>query len=163
MDTIDTVVVDDILLGKVRQAIDAALAYEEAVQGSRKLGITGEAGEVLVCHQLGLRLVVNPRSEGFDAIDRGGLRVEIKTRRSESDGLPRDVGRLSRFSEHEFDYALLVLLTPHYELAEIWRAEYATLKPVIESQKRRNPTLSAFKRVGRQVFPTGSTTPVTHT
>ena len=153
MNSPDTIKVDDALLGKVRSAIDGALAYERAVNGTRKLGITGEVGELLVCHCLGLRLVADPRSEGFDAVDRDGQRVEIKTRRSESDGLPSDVGRISRFSAHEFDYALLVLLTPHYEIAEVWRAEYAALKPIIDAQKRRNPNLASFKRVGRRILP----------
>ena len=108
--TEESVLVDDDLVEKAKRAISPALAYEAATHGKRKLGITGEVGEVLVCHQLGLRLMLDPRSVGYDAIDREGKHVEIKTRRSESDGLPRDIGRVSSFSEHEFDYALLCLL-----------------------------------------------------
>ena len=141
------------LLTTVKRAVDAALAYEKAAPGKRKLGITGEVGEVLACHQLGLELVIDSRSEGFDAIDSDGLRVEIKTRRSESEGLPTDAGRTSRFSEHEFDYAILVLLTRQYEIGEIWRADYDDLKPIIDMQKRRSPNLSTFKRVAKKIFP----------
>jgi len=153
MSRLETIKVDDDLVKKLTMAVDAALAYEKAIKGSRKLGITGEVGEILACHALGLDLIIDARSEGFDAIDKNGLRVEIKTRRSESDGLPRDVGRTSRFSEHEFDYAILVLLDPQYGLSEIWRAEYRDLKPIIDRQKRRDLSLSAFKRVGRQIHP----------
>jgi len=148
-----TVRVGKEVVGAVREAVRAELAYERVTHGGRKLGITGEVGEVLACHLLGLKMVTHPRSEGFDAIDSRGLRVEIKTRRSESEGLPRDAGRVSTFSAHKFDYALLVLLNRQYEVAQIWRAEYEGLWPVIESQKRRNPNLSSFKRVGRRVFP----------
>ncbi len=153
MSKAETARVDNGLLGKIRQAVDAALSYEEATKGTRKLGITGEVGELLACHQLGLDLVIDSRSAGFDAIDRDGLCVEIKTRRSEADGLPNDAGRTSRFSEHEFDYAILVLLNRQYEISEIWRAEYSDLKPIIDAQKRRNPNLSSFKRAGRKIFP----------
>jgi len=145
--------VDERLLGKIRQAVDAALSYEKATKGTRKLGITGEVGELLACHQLGLDLVIDSRSEGFDAIDKDGLRVEIKSRRSESEGLPNDAGRTSRFSEHEFDYTILVLLNRQYEISEIWRADYRDIKPIIDAQKRRNPNLSAFKRAGKKIFP----------
>ncbi|MEA3422150.1 MAG: hypothetical protein U9Q97_10800 [Acidobacteriota bacterium] len=152
MSKAETVKVDNRLLDKIKQAVDAALSYEKATKGTRKLGITGEVGELLACHQLGLELIIDSRSEGFDAIDKDGLRVEIKTRRSESDGLPSDAGRTSRFSEHKFDYAILVLLNRQYEISEIWRAEYTDIRPIIDAQKRRNPNLSSFKRAGRKIF-----------
>ena len=159
LNEVETITVGDKLFEKIQTAIDAALSYETQTRGKRKLGITGEVGEVLVCYHLrrtlGLRLVLDSRSEGFDAIDKDGLHVQIKTRRSESEGLPRDAGRTSRFSEHRFDYALLGLLDHNYQLREVWRADYDKLKPVIKKQKRRNPPLSSFKTkgVGRKVWP----------
>lgn len=151
-DEFDTITVDDAILRGLEPAIIASLMYEKITHGTRKLGITGEIGELLVCRQLGLKLVLDSRSEGFDAIDKDGLRVEIKSRRSESDELPRDAGRTSRFSPHPFDYALLGLLDRQYRLREVWRADYNRLKPLIDKQKRRNPNLSLFKSVGRKVF-----------
>ncbi|MBM2824703.1 MAG: hypothetical protein HW402_367 [Dehalococcoidales bacterium] len=149
----ETITVDTTLINIVKSAIEVALVYETATHGKRKLGIAGEAGEVLVCYQLGLKLVLDSRSEGFDAIDKDGLQVQIKTRRSESEGLPRDVGRTSPFSRHKFDYALLALLDHNYKLCEIWRADYSKLKPIIEKEKRRNPSLSSFKHVGELIKP----------
>ncbi len=147
------IVVDDDIIQKVEIAIEAALAYEAATGGKRKLGITGEVGEILVCHQLGLRLMLDPRSVGYDALDSGGQQAQIKTRRSESNGLPRDAGRVSSFSGHEFDYALLCLLDHQYRLREIWQADYDDLRPIVDKQKRRNPSLSLVKRVAQRVFP----------
>lgn len=146
------ITVDDKLINKLTSAISVALAYEKVTHGKRKLGITGEVGELLACYRLGLKLVLDSRSEGFDAIDKDGLKVQIKTRRSESVGLPLDVGRMSSFSKHKFDYALLVLLDDKYRLCEIWRADYDKLYPIIENEKRRNPKLSSFKRVGDKIF-----------
>ena len=144
--------IDNELINVVKSAVDVALDYEAATNGKRKLGITGEVGEVLVCYQLGLKLVLDSRSEGFDAMDKDGLRVQIKTRRSETEGLPRDAGRTGIFSKHEFDYALLALLDNKYELCEIWQADYNKLKLIIEKQKRRQPSLSSFKNVGEPIF-----------
>lgn len=135
------------LIRIVETAIGAALAYQDAVGGKRKLGITGEVGEVLVCHALGLRMMLGDRSAGYDAIDSKGRTVQIKTRRSEGHGLPRDVGRVSTFSVHPFDYALLAILDYEYKLREVWKADYTLLLPVIEDQTRRNPSLAAFKKV----------------
>ena len=149
----ETIKVSRSLVKKINQAIDAALAYEKATGRKRKLGITGEIGEVLVCYRLGLRLVIDPRSAGFDAIDKDGLRVEIKSRRSESEGLPKMAGRTSRFSEHKFDYALLVLLDSDYRIVEVWRAGYNALLPHIVKQKRRDPNLNSFKREGECIIP----------
>ncbi len=145
--------IDSQLLEKVEQAIQAALNYENATGGSRKLGITGEVGEVLICHELGLLLTRDARSEGYDAVDHSGRLVQIKTRRSETGDTPKKTGRLSRFSEHAYDYALLGILDSQYRLIQIWRADYEVLDPIIRTQKRRNPTLSTFKRVATQIYP----------
>lgn len=140
------------MLAAVEDVRRAALAYEKASGGARRIGITGEVGEVLACHQLGLRLCVDPMSGGVDAVDRKGRRVQIKTRRSESGGLPSDAGRIGTFSRHLFDYALLVILDQEYGLAEIWHAEQARVSALIDRQKRRNPNLAAFKRLATQVY-----------
>ena len=155
----ETIVIDNKIIRKINLAIDAALMYENITQGKRKLGITGEVGEILVCHQLGLQLVSDPRSEGFDALDKDGKQVQIKTRRSESEGLPRDVGRISRFSKHGFDYALLAILDKEYKLHEVWRASYEKLKPIIEKEQneRSGPKLSSFKSVGEKIFDRNTT------
>ena len=142
--------IDNKIIDKIKETIKIALEYEAATCGKRKLGITAEIGEVLACYQLGLKLVLDARSKGFDAIDKDGLLVQIKSRRSESEGMPRDAGRVGTFSKHPFDYALLILLDNNYQLCEIWRAEYGTLKPLIEKQKRRNPNLSSFKRTAKK-------------
>jgi hypothetical protein len=151
---IKTLEINDELLGLIRGAARAAVTYQAATGGERRLGITGEVGEVLACHVLGLRLAVDPRCKGFDAVDANGKLVQIKTRRRETPGLPKDVGRIGTFSDHKFDYALLVILNYEYELHEIWRADYRTLAPVIAKERKRNPHLATFKKLGRKVFPT---------
>lgn len=152
MNEVETVVIDDKIIRKIDDAVRIALAYEKNTHGKRKLGITGEVGEILVCYHLGLRLVLDSRSQGFDAIDKDGFRVQIKTRRSESESLPKGAGRTGRFSKHPFDYALLGLLDHNYQLCEVWRADYNKLKPILEKQRRRDPNLSSFKRIGRKIF-----------
>jgi hypothetical protein len=135
----DQITIDKKIIQRIHSAIDAALLYENITKGKRKLGITGET---------------DPRSEGFDAIDKDGKHVQIKTRRSESEGLPRIVGRVSRFSGHNFDCALLAILDKKYSLCQIWRASYNKLKPIIEKEQtdRSGPKLASFMKAGEKVF-----------
>ena len=152
-DELETIEITEKVLQTVKQVIQSALEYERITGESHKLGITGEVGEILACYHLGLRLCVDPRSAGFDAVDSEGRKVQIKTRRSETDGLPKDAGRIGTFSKHSFDYALLVLLDRQYHVAEIWRAKYNDVSPLIEKQKRRNPNLSLFKKISKRIWP----------
>lgn len=107
---IKTLAVSDAVMDAVASVVKAELVYQRATNCGRKFGITGEVGEILVCRALDLRMVENPRSEGFDAVDAKGRCVQIKTRRGESGDIPKDGGRLSKFSTHECDYALLGIL-----------------------------------------------------
>lgn len=149
---VETIPVTPAMQKAIREAINAALDYEKTVPDKRKLGITGEVGEVCCCKLLGLCMCVDPRSQGFDAMDSKHKRVQIKSRRSESSGLPRDAGRLGSFSHHEFDYALLVLMTHDYQVAEIWRRDYRDVIDLINRQKRRNPSIASFKSTATCVW-----------
>src|SRR5437899_5636196 len=159
--TIKTVAVSDAVMDAVASVIKAELVYQRATNCGRKFGITGEAGEILVCRALDLQMVENPRSEGLDAVDTKGLCVQIKTRRSESGDLPKDGGRLSKFSAHECDYALLGILNSEYKLVAVWKSDFSKLKPVILKHKRANPTIRQFKSIGVQVYPSHRQTPAT--
>jgi len=149
---IATLNIDDKMIDLVYKAIDIAVKYEAASQGIRKMPITGEIGEVLICKQLGLNLIADFLSAGFDALDNNGLKVQIKTRRESQEEPKGNHVRIGRFSEHYYDYALLGILDKQYRLREVWRAEYADLKPIIDNEKRRNPNMSAFKRVAKRIL-----------
>jgi hypothetical protein len=136
----------------LQPAIRTAIEYEETMDHKRKIGITGEVGEVKACFKYGLRLVLDSQSAGYDAIDSEGKRVQIKTRRSELGRKLTNPSRLSTFSKHEFDYCLLLLLDKNYEIEEVWKANSDILQPEIQRHKRRNPTLGGFKKVAERLF-----------
>ena len=81
------------------------------------------------------------RSEGYDAVDGRGKKVQIKSRRSESEGRPKLIGRTGRFSNHKFDYALLAILGRDYKPVQVWKLSYRVLKPIIDEEKRNAPRL----------------------
>jgi len=136
----------------IQPVIDVAIRYEQIMDHKRKLGITGEVGEIKACLKFGLSLMLDSQSAGYDAIDSEGKKVQIKTRRSELGKKLTNPTRLSSFSRHEFDYCLLLILDKDYGIEEIWRADAASLKSSIERHERRNPTLGAFKKVAKKIF-----------
>jgi len=136
----------------LQPVIQRAIQYEEMMNHKRKLGITGEVGEVKACFKYGLKLILDSQSAGYDAIDADGKRVQIKTRRSETGRKLTNPTRLSSFSNHNFDYCLLLLLDKNYEIEEVWKADSDVLQPVIKPHKRRNPPLGAFKKVAEKIF-----------
>ena len=69
---IKTIAVSDAVMDAVASVVKAELVYQHATNCGSKFGITGEVGEILVCRAPDLRLVENPRSEGFDAVDAEG-------------------------------------------------------------------------------------------
>jgi hypothetical protein len=154
---VDSLEVTNSILKTVAMVVEADLAYEQATNCGRKFGITGEVGEILVCHALGLKLTKDPRAMGFDALDARANRIQIKTRRGESTDLPKDAGRLSSFSKHDFDYSLMGLLSHNYKLVEVWKADFDVLNPVIQRHEKRNPTIRQFKNVGVRIFPVSRT------
>ena len=140
------------IVEQIERAIEVAIAYEKITNGKRKISITGEVGEVLVCKELSLSLATDFLSAGFDAFDTQGKKVQIKTRR-ESRGKPqRDNARIGRFSEHQFDYGILAILDSDYRLKEIWKADYDQIMSIVANAPRRNPSLYLYKRVAEKVY-----------
>lgn len=92
---------------------------------------------------------------GFDAIDKNNKYVQIKTRRSESREEPKLIGRMSRFSTHKCDYALLAFLGNDYKLRKVWKLSYQKLAPIIEKEQteRSGPRLKTFiSAAGKPIF-----------
>src|SRR3989338_4701641 len=98
----------------VRKVVSVALKYEKLT--GRNLGITGEVGELLVCQKLKLKLSADPLTAGYDAVDKNRKRYQIKTRRAHNDR-----GRISSFSKHGFDYAVLITLGKNYKISGLWQ------------------------------------------
>ena len=130
--------------------IKKALDYERLF--GKKLNVTGEIGEILVCHRLGLKMVMDSSST-FDAVDNDDKRVQIKTRRSQSDDspIPKDSSTISKVS-HSFDYLLLAILDRNYRLHEVWKTSHSRMKGLIEKQGRNTgPTISSIKLLGEHI------------
>ncbi len=150
--TADSIEINQKHLELIESVIRLATQYEELMDHKQKLGITGEIGEIRACLKYNLRLMLDSRSAGYDALDKDGKKVQIKTRRSELGKKLTNPTRISSFSRHEFDYCLLLLLDKDYDIDEVWKADALALEPKINYHKRRNPTLGGFKSVGEKIF-----------
>lgn len=153
----NSVKIESRIVEKIQQIVKIALEYEEYFDYERKLGITGEVGEILACYYFDLELMKGSRNKGYDALDSDKYRVEIKTLRKEpKKGVDSNLkaGRISSFSKHQFDYCLLLLLDQKYTVKEVWKADFEKLKVIIEKEAKRNPSIKEFvKRADRVVIP----------
>lgn len=129
-----------------------AVDYEAGFQFERRIGITGEWAEILLCYLFDMKLVVNGINAGYDAIDTQNKQIQIKSvRKKVLKETSTKTGRLSRFSTHEFDLCYLVIFNKRFEPEEIWKATYNDLLPLLDKQERRNPSVSAFTDVAQRI------------
>jgi hypothetical protein len=135
--------IDKVLVNK---AIKFAKDYKKKT--GRGLGITGEIGEAVACEKLGLFLLLDKQNSGFDALDLKLRKFQIKSR-----VLMRRATVLGKFSDHEFDYAIMVLFDEFYNLIGIWKTTYKKIIPIIKKRLRKNPTVNQFKSVAKKVWP----------
>ena len=141
----------------LERARQAAVDYY-ALTG-KPLGITGEYGEYIAAVRLGLELA-DARTAGYDAVDRHGRRIQIKAR-----SIPRRkklVGQQlgSIRLDHEWDVVIVVIMDELFEVRWMFEAERDVIKAALSApgSKARNErgalSLSKFKSIGRQVWPT---------
>jgi len=128
------------------------LAQQWKRRFGRGLGVTPELAEVYACQKLGLKRMPSG-NQGFDAIDREGKRYQIKGRAPNRGDIVNPAGRVGRFVNFDFNYALLVMLGSDLRLREIWRADAESLK--VEQAKVQNGRagihVSTFQKIGERL------------
>ena len=149
----ETVKIGKNVIEIINKVIEIALLYENCFDGKRKLGITGEVGEILACQKLNLKLVLDTINKGFDAIDNDGKMVQIKCCRSETLEISPDHARVGKFSKHIFDYAILVLLGRKYNILEILKVDYSDLEPTLCRNDKRNPSIGNYRKIALRIYP----------
>ncbi len=81
---------------------------------------TGDYAEWLVARSLGLTLENNSKS-GYDATNPDGTRYQIKARRLVTPKTSRQLSPLRRLDQDPFDYLIVVLFGPGFEVHECWQ------------------------------------------
>jgi len=123
----------------------------------RPLGITGEIAECEAIRLLRLR-PAPVRQPGYDAVGRGGERLQIKGRVIV--GQLKGGARLGAIKlKHPWDAVLLVLLDANFAATAIYRAERPDLRLALTRPgsrariERGQLSISKFKAIGRRVWP----------
>jgi hypothetical protein len=81
---------------------------------------TGDYAEHLVASKLELTLQPNSTS-GYDAVASDGTRFQIKGRRLMSFNASRQLGVLRNLDQDGFDYLVVVVFGPNFEVQEMWQ------------------------------------------
>jgi len=130
------------------------LAMEWQRRFGRRLVLTPELAEIYACQKLGLMRMPSG-NRGFDAIDREGKRYQIKGRAPDLGDVVNPAGRLGRFVNFDFDYAVLVMLGSDLRSREIWRARSENLR--VEQAKVKNERagihVATFQKIGERIIP----------
>lgn len=152
----------DYLLTELRRIA----AYYLEVRGC-VLGLTNEVGDLEAERQLGLSMVNDPDA-GYDAIDKDGVRLCIRSR------VVKEVAEKSTICinglkvDGPWQAVVLVQVNQQYELLSIFRVERADLEAASKGSKKRRKkepkaekkqetmafALSTFLRCARKVWPT---------
>lgn len=119
--------------------VEAAAAAERRRRGwSRTLNAPlGDYAEHLVSTKL-LMTLAPSSSKGFDAIDRDGLRVQIKSTQSEKRSAQLSAVRGLQAEIPSFDYLLALKLSPDYRVLEVLRIPYEAVKRLAGYSKHTN-------------------------
>ena len=126
----------------VKSIVKVALQYEKIT--GRKMGITGEVGEIRTCKELSLKLAP-PFTKGYDAIGTDDSRYQIKTRRKSEEKKRR--GKVPAFKNEDFDIAVLTILDENYEIGSICKLEKRELQPFFPKNKKKRISIRKFQRI----------------
>lgn len=147
-----TITVTNDIIEKLNDAIKISLEFEDLTQ--KQMNITSIVGEVLTCNKHNLELVIDDINAGFDALDKEGKRVQIKTRRFKGVKTAMTGTLLDKNFTVPFDYAILVLLNEKYEFIEDYFISSDSIVDHFErinnnrlnigKQKRKNMSISQF-------------------
>lgn len=131
-----------------------AVSYQEIT--GKPLGITGEVGEFMAARRLNLQLASRGQEE-FDAWDKEGKMVQIKTRRViQSQKTGQRVGSIKM--KEMWDYAILILIDEMYEPLSIYKADRNVIEEELNRpgskarNKKRSLPVSKFKSIGELVW-----------
>ena len=93
---------------------------ENGIIRSRR--IVGDLGEFYACQYLNLSLNENKNEKGVDAVDKNGVKYEVKTRRVYESGRRKSKSRrLNNLVGKESKYLVVVALDRSFNCAGIWK------------------------------------------
>ena len=96
-----------------------SLRENEIIRSRR---IVGDLGEFYACQHLNLTLNENKNEKGVDAIDKKGVRYEVKTRRVYESGRRKGkTRRLNNLIGKESKYLIVVVLDRSFKCAGMWK------------------------------------------
>jgi hypothetical protein len=102
-------------------------------------GPIGDYAEWLVSQAYGMTLAPESNT-GHDAIDRDGLRVEVKARRIKPGG-SRQLSAIRQIDEQHFDYLIAVICDQNYDVISAMRIPWAVVKEKAKHDEHTNSSI----------------------
>lgn len=122
----EIIVSNDIKIPKTKQAeifkfgkLYESLRENEIIRSRR---IVGDLGEFYACQHLNLTLNENKNEKGVDALDKRGVKYEVKTRRVYDSGRRKSkTRRLNNLDGKDSKYLVVVVLDRSFKCAGMWK------------------------------------------
>lgn len=121
--------------------------YNEVMKKLRDMGVIrssnnpiGDYGEYLISRRLGLTLT-EKSSQGVDAIDKLGIKYQIKSRRLSPENRSRQLGGFRDLNRNLFDFCLAGIFSYDFQLKELWKLPHDVIV------KFAKPTTRGFDKI----------------
>jgi hypothetical protein len=98
---------------------------------------TGDYAEYIVAQKLGLDLVPNSKS-GYDAVDNGGVRYQIKGRRIVPTNPSTQLGVIRNLQKQDFDYVIGVLFNENYSVLKVAKIPHVAVGELAKFSNHQN-------------------------
>jgi hypothetical protein len=83
--------------------------------------------EKIVSDRLGLKLV-SCSNEGYDAIDKKGIRYQIKSRRVSLSKKSKQLGVIRNLKKQSFDFLIAVIFDSEFSVKEFWKIPHPSIE-----------------------------------
>jgi len=121
---------------KTYSALTDELRARKLVKSSNS--VTSDYGEYVAERRIrGLQLV-GKNTKGYDAVDRRGLRYQIKSRRPTRFNRSMQLGVIRNLDSQPFDFLIAVLFEEDFSLRNIWKMPLSVVKKYSRFSKHQN-------------------------
>jgi len=93
--------------------------------------------EYIVSHKLGLKLKTGS-NKGYDAIDKKGLRYQIKSRRITTHNKSLQLGVIRNLIDKPFDFLIAIIFNNNFSINAIYKIPFKVIKKYSRFSKHQN-------------------------
>lgn len=128
---------------KTYSEIITELRRRNVVRSSNNL--TSDYGEFIAARFMKLELSKNS-NKGYDAIDKKGIRYQIKSRRVTRFNKSKQLGVIRNIKSNPFDFLVVVIFEEDFSIKEIWKIPLSNVIKHSRFSKHQNGNIAILNK-----------------